>query len=471
MSEHLSNTVIGRYRRQLLSPAELLAVDDHLFTCETCSRKLYAPEQLQEAYHSVRVNLQEAERERLEHPAGERFAAYVDDALGDIDREVVKGHLDICSSCASEVRELLMLRAALATEVDEKVDAAHTSRPVATRWQKFVASLRLPSGLTPFQAAGVAAAALLFVGAAVIIWLNRENNTSTPTEIVRVNPTPALVEPTPATLASTPSPDSTQPERNTNGANTSATPPIQSATPTQTRSPTVPAPRQVIIALDDGGSRITLDNAGHIEGLEELPPSYQQAVREALVAQRLAPSSALAGVGGPGGAMMGGSDKGVSFALLNPVGEVVRTDRPVFRWSPLEGASGYVVKIYDSNYQKVAGSPELQGTEWSVSQPLARGRIYRWEVTANKNGAQVTSPQPPAPEAKFKVLEQTAADELEEAQARYTQSHLTLGILYTRAGLLDDAEREFQALVSANPNSALARKLLRDVQARRQKRK
>jgi hypothetical protein len=167
---------------------------------------------------------------------------------------------------------------------------------------------------------------------------------------------------------------------------------------------------------------------------------------------------------------MGGSETGVPFPVLNPVGKVIRTDRPEFRWSALEGASSYTVNVYDSNFQRVASSPPLQTLRWSVPESLARGRIYRWEVTATKNGEQITSPQAPAPEAKFKVLEKDRADQLDEVQRRYPQSHLILGLRYAREGLLGDAEREFQALVEANPDSTIARKLLKDLQAQRGKR-
>jgi lipopolysaccharide biosynthesis regulator YciM len=76
---------------------------------------------------------------------------------------------------------------------------------------------------------------------------------------------------------------------------------------------------------------------------------------------------------------------------------------------------------------------------------------------------------PPAPEAKFKVLEKSKAEELDRVRKSYPRSHLILGSLYERAGLLDDAEREFQSLVSANPKSTVARKLLRNVRSLRQK--
>jgi lipopolysaccharide biosynthesis regulator YciM len=38
-----------------------------------------------------------------------------------------------------------------------------------------------------------------------------------------------------------------------------------------------------------------------------------------------------------------------------------------------------------------------------------------------------------------------------------------LGVLYARAGMVDEAEREFQALVESNSNSSVARSLLLSV--------
>jgi hypothetical protein len=61
------------------------------------------------------------------------------------------------------------------------------------------------------------------------------------------------------------------------------------------------------------------------------------------------------------------------------------------------------------------------------------------------------------------VLEQSKAGELERMRRAYPNSHLVLGTLYAKAGLLAEAEREFRALVAANPQSPIAQKLLRDV--------
>jgi hypothetical protein len=41
---------------------------------------------------------------------------------------------------------------------------------------------------------------------------------------------------------------------------------------------------------------------------------------------------------------------------------------------------------------------------------------------------------------------------------------LVLGVIYARAGLIDEAAREFRVLSVANPNSAIPVKLIRKVQ-------
>ena len=72
-------------------------------------------------------------------------------------------------------------------------------------------------------------------------------------------------------------------------------------------------------------------------------------------------------------------------------------------------------------------------------------------------------PRPPAPQAKFHVLDQTKANELTKAKRAYGSSHLTLGLLYAEAGLLREAEHEFRLLQKANPQSEIVKKLLRQL--------
>jgi hypothetical protein len=169
----------------------------------------------------------------------------------------------------------------------------------------------------------------------------------------------------------------------------------------------------------------------------------------------------------PSSSLMGSDKQPREFSVLEPVGRVSWTDRPAFRWSAMEGATGYMVEVYDDQFKLVASSPQLTNRSWTATQSLPRGKVYSWQVKAIKDGEEVTSPRPPAPQAKFRILDQSKANELARAKRAYGSSHLTLGLLYAEAGLLREAEQEFRLLLRANPNSDLARTLLRQVQSLR----
>jgi len=113
----------------------------------------------------------------------------------------------------------------------------------------------------------------------------------------------------------------------------------------------------------------------------------------------------------------------------------------------------------------IASSPQVSVTSWTTTLP--RGKVYAWQVKATKDGQEITWPRPPAPQAKFRVIDQAKANELARAKRAYGSSHLTLGLLYADAGLLKEAEQELRLVRRANPNSELATKLLREVQALR----
>jgi hypothetical protein len=225
-----------------------------------------------------------------------------------------------------------------------------------------------------------------------------------------------------------------------------------------------------VYEIQDGAGRVTLDKEGKLTGLESLPSSYRQAVEAGLTNKHVDRPAALQGLVGRTGSLMGSRSEDATFNLVGPLGTVVKSDKPTFRWNALSGATSYVITIYDPNFNKVTASEQQPGTEWTPSQPLERGGLYSWQVTAIREGKEIMSPTPPAPDAKFKVLETSTLKELERAKRTYAQSHLVLGILYERAGLIDDAEREFKSLYRANPKSQIVRKLLRDVQSLRQPR-
>ena len=132
------------------------------------------------------------------------------------------------------------------------------------------------------------------------------------------------------------------------------------------------------------------------------------------------------------------------------------------------GASAYVVEVYDSNFNLVATSPQLTNNSWAAP-ALSRGKDYGWKVKAIKDGQEFKSPRPPAPAARFRILDQAKASELAKARRAYPSSHLALGLLYAEAGLLREAEQELRMLQKANSDSEIARSLLGQLQALRRR--
>jgi len=114
------------------------------------------------------------------------------------------------------------------------------------------------------------------------------------------------------------------------------------------------------------------------------------------------------------------------------------------------------VAVFDENFEKVMESPALTGTEWEPDRPLPRGRIYNWQVTATIGGKTVHAPTPPAPEARFQVVAQEIADQMEAARRDHPDNHVLLAALYAKAGALADAGRELHLLAAVDPGTAAA---------------
>ena len=442
MREHLSAQHLERYHERTMSPAELLTLYAHLARCAACRERVGEVEQMPDLFTSLRADLHRAAEEEPDHLSYQQLEAYVDGQTSEVDREIVESHLALCPPCAEEVGDLRAFRSQMITEAGNKETAISTPN----RWERFVAFGRVPAHWIPLQIAGTAAAAVL------LVWLVTR---PLQTQVANLRAQVGQLQQTNEALQ--------------HQVSTVADQQRQLAQLQQAQIESLPgATSPVIVALRDGGGLVTLDRQGHLTGLDSIPSSAQQAIKAVLTTERVkAPPSLAELIGEPRMALLGSPDKNASSNLLSPVGTVVETDRPTFRWQPLAGAASYTVTVYDSRLNKIAFSPSLSETEWRVPQPLERGRRYLWQVAAVKGGQEIILPAPPAPEAKFKVLEQAQADELERAKQGFADSHLLLGVLSARAGLLDEAEREFQALLEANPRSAVAQKLLRSVKARR----
>ena len=434
---HLSRDDIVRYRERTLPPKELLAADSHLALCDICHGRLIECPGLSEKVGAAGRAFDDSATAEIAHLTYEQLAALVDDEIREIDREILVSHLELCPSCEAELNDLREVRFRMATHTNERPANTPTSK---SSLRERVLSFRLPAfGLTAL--AGLATVAIFSFLINLPLRKEISDARARVAELERIN---ASLKERIADI------DSLQAEV---------------ATLRQDNERLrVAAEGQALVSLNDAGGQIILDAQGNLSGIQAAS-RYEQAIKEALQTERVKLPASLRELRGSSGTMMGASPSG--FDLIAPVGVVVETDRPTFRWSPLEGAMGYTVAVYDEALVRVATGEAGAATSWTVSDPLPRGKTYIWQVRAVKDGQEVVAPPPSHSKIRFKVLEASKLDEIKRARDAHSSSHLAMGIIYAEAGLVDEAQREFAELVKVNPQSPVVRKLLRSVQAPR----
>jgi hypothetical protein len=233
-----------------------------------------------------------------------------------------------------------------------------------------------------------------------------------------------------------------------------------------------PAKRSPQMAINDGGRRIGLDKEKRVTGLEGSPASIQEVAQEALEGRIGVPSDLRSRLLNEDSANtqtrgVGGDETVAKSPLVYPAGTVVRSNQPTFRWQPVPGAKGYVVRLFTSDFRPIESSELLTGTQWTPKQALSNdAKYYRWQVDA------ITSDErhPIEFKSRFIVLDEAKKQGLEAAESQYVNSHLVLGSLYMKSGLFDEAEEQFRLLLKENPHSSVAKKLLQQVQRSRTRR-
>ena len=422
--EHLTQKQVEDYSGNNLPATELLAVSDHLAACDLCRQRVETGLNGEGAFFALHDQTIGEEGLSSAHLTVDQTAEYVDKNLSGEALQVVVDHLGSCEQCALAVEDLRAFRNEVVPSLDREYRPVEVPSVIASSWRERFASL---FRISPVPALGGAAlAALLLVFIAWVVWRMPKEKGH---EEVVVVPSPSL-QPTPAPMPSV------QPE---------------------------PAP--VVAQLNDGAGVVSLDQEGKLSGANDLPSGYQDLLKKALSGQRIEKSSQLQGLSRPPSALMGSNEQAREFSVIEPGGNVLMSDRPPFRWTRMEGATGYVVEVYDEQFKLVSLSPQVTGLSWTVPQALPRGHVYSWQVKATTDGQEITSPRPPAPQAKFRVLDQAKVNELTRAKRAYGSSHLMLGLLYADAGLLKEAEAELKLVRRANPDSEIARNLLRQIQA------
>lgn len=428
---HLSGDDLARYAARRMSPRELLTADDHLTVCEQCYAQLNPAAKADDGLASA-LRAFEPSYVEPSHLSYEQLESCAEGSIGPVDLEIAQSHLETCAQCAAELNDLREIATTGRGRVERRTGDSG-------RWfERFRELWRQPWPRLALQASAVLAVSVM---AAVLVTIPYRSESAQLrarlAEIERSNEAlkseAAELEPQIAELRA--ENDSLR-QRGTGDA---------------------------VISLRDGGNDLTLDPAGNLVGLETTA-RYQLAIRDALVSGRVKLPAGLAELRDRSGTLMSG-ETGQGFKLLEPLGGVIENDRPTFKWTALEGAAGYTVAVFDSALKKVAESAPVQRTEWTPSTALPRGEVYAWQVRAVKDGQEIVAPSAGASRARFKVLERAKLSEIATARQARPQSHLLLGLIYADAGLMNEAEREFDALLKENPQSPVARGLLQSLKA------
>lgn len=452
MAEHPSSELLARYNLRTLPSGIFLTVHRHVLACPVCDEKCNRPERLSEDYAALHSALLSApDEEAPYHLSVAEAATYIRNELGEIDLEIAESHLELCSECQERVRRLRDVRVASpAFEVNAPV------REREERRRRFVwISPSLLGWLRPGYAIALFACLCLIFVALAILYTKTGERADT------------ALNPDLAESNDNRNPSSEGARANVNG------PPVgesgnsnevgESLKPLDERAAPTPETR-IVSVINDNRRTITLDAKGNVSGLDDLPPGIRQEIKEMLTTGKVRLPPRPAEFDDESATLLGeSSTDGLPFRLLSPVSKVVPDNRPTFSWQPLSGAQSYIVTVTDAQFNLVSASEPLKSPAWKIPTSLKYGVTYSWQVTALKDGERITSPVLPAPQAKFKIMASDDLRELRRARNAYADSPLTLAAFYLRLGLPAEAEQELKTLVRSNPQSPVARSLLRSL--------
>ena len=488
MAPHLSAEVMNGYARRSLAPLELLAADDHLGECPACRERICDESGLKEATQSLLRALRPMAGTDAGHLTYEQLESQAEGILGRAEREIINAHLGRCSLCASEARDFTAFARSARTLFDTGGSGPAGSSTTADRRspsdsRRAAAEAPAPAraGLRP--AASEPAAAedpltsiaqsrglpwrilipVLAVGAAVAIaaaWLvpamlrRQVGDLTAQIEALRkVNADLVLQA------------EQAERLRADLERSRSESAPAPPAGQEPAEEPALPS---AALTLADRRGSVGLDANGDLIGLDALSVAAGRSIAAALRSGRVETPPELQDLAEGSAPSAREGDAGVTATPLSPVATIVRDARPTFSWRARPGATGYTVEVFDAGLNAVARSESLTRTSWRVGRPLKRGEIYVWQVVA-RLGAQNASPlAPPTAADRFKVMGSAESTALERDLRDAEGSRLAAGVLLARAGCLDDARKELQELAKGNPESPLARDLLKSLAAVRE---
>ncbi|HYK00992.1 MAG TPA: hypothetical protein VE974_04495 [Thermoanaerobaculia bacterium] len=114
---HLDPDALNRYRqRRAVSPSELLAIDAHIASCDSC-------------YDAVRADTDTIDLPADDHLSYEELEAFVDGSADAVDRELTAAHAASCAVCHDKLTDLGATRDSLRSRLVRAVPRDAVRRP------------------------------------------------------------------------------------------------------------------------------------------------------------------------------------------------------------------------------------------------------------------------------------------------------------------------------------------------------
>jgi anti-sigma factor RsiW len=418
--DHLSPQLQHRFLARLLSPEETLEVIKHLRECDICREKLSA---LRSNKPGSVVDTILPVMPAEDHPSADSLGAYLDDDPSHSDKADLEEHLRTCELCQKALADLKAFREELLqSPAQEYAPATNTTRSSGAGLGSRLFSQNKPRFLDwfaqPLVYAGIAAVAALIVLFGIVM--------------VRSPETLGIDGSGQVTVADGSHRISVGPKGITN--------------------PPAGLSAEVLVALNNVAAPI----------LKNEPPSLSPALKDNLAALKRAPS-----------VLLGQPANTVPFQVISPVRTWVESARPTFKWTKAIGAAGYVVHVIvdDGSQEEAATSPviipasDATSCQWvpAESTALSSGKRYRWYVAATIKDQEVDAPGIEQAQAKFALLSEQAMARLNALKKGVQGDRLLDGLLNLNAGLLDDAQREFEYLLGDPKQPEDAKVFLREV--------
>ena len=192
--------------------------------------------------------------------------------------------------------------------------------------------------------------------------------------------------------------------------------------------------------------------------------------------------SLLASLAKTSGQTMGGGGE-EPIALYRPQGTFVASLRPAFAWKAVPLAAKYRLTCIPQNQNQDdapppyiipakanASKPEFVWTIPTDAPALQPATTYTWTVQAldaDENHLAGSSKQE---ELFFRTLTPAELDEIQRKRRKYADNPLSMGALYARLGVLEEAEQAFARYLRINPQNTTVRRMLKQVQAQQKPR-